>query len=196
MLGLQPVFFPNDSVEVQPGVFRTLVQVAAVPNSNGAVTTAGLRQRWHGDAPARASRTALSRIVTVRIGSLTGLPEKISEATGGTQNLYLNAGPAHAGQLYAVAGSASGTNPGTPIGAFIVPLNLDYYTDFTLANTNVGPYVNTLGTLDADGRALAQIVMPPLPGAAGVVVHHAYGVLDAFNNLVFVSEAAPLEIIP
>jgi hypothetical protein len=195
VLGLQPVVFPNDSVQVQPGVFRTLVQVGVGPFSNGA--SRPLCFANDGTVTLRPSFTDGSfAIVTIRIGSLTALPRKISEVTGGTQNLYLNAGPAHANQLYVVAGSGSGTNPGTPIGAFTVPLNLDIYTDFTLMNANVGPYVNTLGVLNADGRALAQIVLPPLPGFAGLVVHHAYGVLDAFNNLVFVSEAAPLEVVP
>jgi hypothetical protein len=196
VLGLQPVFFPLDSVEVQPGVFRTMVSVASGPNSNGA--SRPLCFANDGTVTVRPSFTDGSfGIMTVRIGSLTGLPRKISAATGGTHSLYLNAGPAHAGQAYVVAGSGSGTMPGTPVGLFLVPLNVDSYTDFTLANANVGPYVNTLGVLNTGGRALAQIVIPPLPpGFAGLVVHHAYGVLDGFNNLVFASEAASLEIIP
>ena len=55
----------------------------------------------------------------------------------------------------------------------------------------------TFGTLNADGRAHALIVIPPaVPGITGVVAHHAYGVLDLSNNLVFASEASRLEIIP
>ena len=195
VLGLQPVFFPNDSVEVQPGVFKTLVSVSSSPISNG--QSRALSFANDGTVTLRPSFTDGSfGIVTIRIGSLTALPKKISEATGGTQKLHLQAGSAHAGQLYAIAGSASGTNPGTPIGAFIVPLNLDSYTDFTLANANVGPYVNTVGNArrrrprpGADRGASAA-------GLRRVVVHHAYGVLDSFNNLVFVSEPARLEITP
>jgi hypothetical protein len=56
--------------------------------------------------------------------------------------------------------------------------------------------VNTLGVLDSQGRGLAQIVLPPLPGFSGTVVHHAYAVLDGSFNVVFVSEPARLEIIP
>ena len=195
VLGLQPVLFPGDSVQVQPGVFRTLVSVASGPYSSGASRPLGFAN--DGTATFKPSFTDGSNaIISVRIGSLTGLPRKISGATGGTHKLYVNAGVARAGQLYALAGSASGTNPGTPIGMFIVPLNIDAYTDLTLANANVGPFVNTVGVLNADGRGLAQIVVPPVPGLVGLVVHHAYGVLDAFNNLGFVSEAASLEIIP
>jgi hypothetical protein len=195
VLGLQPVVFPNDQVEVQPGVFRTLTSIGTAPVSNG--QSRALNFASDGTVTFRPSFTDNSfGVVTIRTGSLTGRPSKISEATGGTHKLYLQAGSAHAGELYAIAGSGSGTNPGTPIGLFIVPLNIDAYTDFTLANANVGPYVNTLGNLDTAGRAVAQIVIPALPGFAGVVVHHAYGVLDAFNNLVFASEAARLEITP
>ena len=96
-----------------------------------------------------------------------------------------------------IAGTASGTFPGTPIGAYVVPLNIDPYTDLTLQSANVGPFVNTFATLNSDGRAVAQIVIPPaVPGIAGIVVHHAYGVLDLGGNLVFASEAARLEITP
>jgi hypothetical protein len=194
-LGLQPVLFPNDSVEVQPGVFRTLVSVASGPFSSGASRPLGFAN--DGTATFKPSFSDGSNaVVTIRIGSLTGVPRKISGATGGTHKLHLNAGPAHAGRLYALAGSASGTNPGTPVSVFVVPLNIDAYTDLTLTNANSGPFVNTVGVLNASGRGLGQIVIPPVPGLSGLVVHHAYGVLDAANNLVFVSEAAPLEIIP
>ena len=45
-------------------------------------------------------------------------------------------------------------------------------------------------------RALAQIVIPAMPELTGVAVHHAYGVLDSYYNLVFASEASSLEMIP
>ena len=74
---------------------------------------------------------------------------------------------------------------------------MDWYTDFTLQSANVLPFVNTFGTLNAAGRAVAQVVIPAAPpGLAGIVVHHAYGVLDLSNDLVFASEASRLEIIP
>jgi hypothetical protein len=195
VLGVQPLFMPNDSLEVQPGVFNTMTQSATIPSSNGEARPLAFAN--DGTLTFRTSTsTGAFATVKVRIGSLTVVPRKIPAATGGTQNLYLNAGLGHAGQNYLVGGSASGTNPGTQMGAFLIPLNFDWYTDFTLANANVGYFVNTLGTLDANGRALAQIQVPPLPGFGGATVHHAYAVLDAFNNILFVSEAAPLEITP
>jgi hypothetical protein len=200
VLGLQCLHRGNMPVEVQPGVFKTPVSTGGVQFTNG--DSRPLMFANDGSVVIKLSMNdgtsyGSQAMFKVRIGSLTGIPGKISEAAGGTHSLYLNAGAANAGLVYVVAGSASGTNPGTPIGGLVVPLNIDGYTDFTLQNANVAPFVATFGVLNADGRALAQIVIPPAtPGIAGVVVHHAYGVLDAFNNLVFASEAARLEITP
>jgi hypothetical protein len=194
VLGLQCVVRNGDSVEVQPGVFKTVGSPGLFNNNNGNGRPLGFNDAGYAAVRLTFSDTS-SAMVLVRVGSLTGIPARISEATGATHNLYLNAGAANAGLNYIVAGSTS-TTPGTTIGAITVPLNIDAYTQFTLANINVLPYVNTAGTLNGDGRALAQVVIPPLPGFAGTVVYHAYGVLDAFNNLVFASEPARLEIIP
>jgi hypothetical protein len=200
VVGLHALFRPADLVEVQTGVFRTPYTAGGTQFSNGDGRTLSFAN--DGTVVTKLSMTdgtsyGSQAMYSVRIGSLTGLPGKISELAGGTHKLYLNAGVAHAGQTYVVAGSASGTNPGTPIGMFVVPLNIDTYTQFTLDNANMGPYVNTYGILDAQGRAVANVVIPPgLTGFAGVVVHHAYGVLDLGNQLVFASEPARLEIIP
>lgn len=193
VLGLMAVRLPNDPIQVGPSLTQTAFVSGHIQFTNG--DTRPLSFANDGTAVMRVGfNEGSSAIMTVRIGSLTGIPGKIPEA-GGTHNLYLNAGLANAGLNYTVAGSMS-TTPGTQIGAITVPLNIDAYTQFTLANINVLPYVNTAGTLDAQGRALAQIVIPPLPGFAGTVVYHAYGVIDAFNNLVFASEPARLEIVP
>jgi len=204
--GLQCLVRNGDSIEVQPGVFKTSVgQVSNTqftnddgrPLSFANDGTIGLRVSNNDSATLSGSTFASGQIMTVRIGSLTGVTRKLSQAAGGTHSLYLNAGAANAGLMYIVAGSFSGTMPGTQIGAFNVPLNLDAYTDLILQNANVLPFVNTVGTLNADGRGVAAIVIPPfVPGITGIVAHHAYGVLDAFNNLVFASEASRLEIIP
>ena len=88
-------------------------------------------------------------------------------------------------------------NPGVQIGMFNVPINADWYTDYTLANLNSGPFVDTFGTLDADGRATAQIVIPPaLTGFTGAVVHHAYAAFDLGGNIAYASEPATLQITP
>ena len=200
VVGLHALFRPGDLVEVQPGIFRTPYTAGGVQFTNGDGRPLSFAN--DGTVVTKLSMTdgtsyGSQALVTVRIGSLTGLPGKISELAGGTHKLYLNAGLAHAGETFVVAGSASGTNPGIQIGAFNIPLNFDSYTQFTLDNANLGPYVNTFGFLDAQGRAQANVVIPPgLTGFTGVVVHHAYGVLDLGNQLVFASEPARLEIIP
>jgi hypothetical protein len=206
VLGLQRLILNGDSIEVQPGVFRTAsgqTGVSQFTNGDGRPFsiandgTIGLRLVNTDSVSSGGQTFASSQFMTVRIGSLTGLPGMISEVPGGTHRLYLNAGAAFAGLNYVVAGSASGTIPGTQIGFLNVPLNIDSYTYFTLNNVNVGPYVSTAAPLNADGRAAAQIIIPPgLIGLAGTVVHHAYGVLDQFGYLVFASEAARLEVIP
>ena len=49
---------------------------------------------------------------------------RISLTTGGIQNLFLDAGPDHAGRFYQVVGSF-GTSPGFDLGSVHVPLNWD-----------------------------------------------------------------------
>lgn len=122
---------------------------------------------------------------------------EISLAAGGSQDLTLDAGPAHAGDLYLVLGSATGTTPGTPLGGgLILPLNFDGYSLHTINHANQPPFVNTLGNLDAAGIAQAQIVLPPAtdPSLAGVTVHHAFGTQGAGGT--FVSNAVSLTLTP
>ena len=126
--------------------------------------------------------------------------ERLSISSGGFQGLILDAGPAQAGGLYLVLGSASGTTPGLAVDGLNLPLNFDPYLNATLSNLNQGPYVRTLGFLDAKGRADAQIRIPRgavSPNAAGTILHHAFAVLDpATGALAFTSQAVPLELIP
>jgi hypothetical protein len=195
MAGLQAIHLPGDLVEVRPGIFRTATIAATATASNGSSRPLGFAN--DGTIALRVSfNDYSSAIMTVRIGSLSGFPAKISAQTGGVHELRLNAGPAQAGRIYVVAGSASGVAPGTQIGIFNVPLNADWYTQYTLDLANVGPFVNTVGLLDADGRATAQIVLPSLIGFDGAVVHHAFAVLDNAGQISFASEPASLEITP
>src|SRR5262245_12289967 len=116
--------------------------------------------------------------------TLTGNTTTINLLVGGTQTLDLNAGPAFAGALYIVLGSVSGTSPGFPAGAFTLPLNLDGYFLFTLLNPNTGLLSNSLGFLGPAGTAQASFNIPPGtdPSLAGLVVDHAYGIVDPFTG--------------
>jgi hypothetical protein len=193
-LGLQCLVRGGDAIQVQPGLFRTVSSAASVPYANGDGRPLGFAN--DGTAVLRLAMNDGSRaMVSVHVGSLAGLPRAISAATGGTHTLYLNAGPAHAGQVFIVAGSVSGTFPGTQIGIFNVPLNADAYTQLMLQSANMAPFVNTVGTLDAEGRAIAQLVIPPIPGLVGIVADHAFALID-LGFIAFASQAARLQVVP
>lgn len=117
---------------------------------------------------------------------------------GGTQALSLQAGAAQGGLLHLVLGSLSGTSPGIPAGLVIVPLNNDAYLSLTLNNPGF-PVQGALGTLDAGGQGQAAFVLPPAavsPTFAGLVVHHAYVVLDPTLAVIFASNPVPVTLTP
>jgi hypothetical protein len=106
---------------------------------------------------------------------------ELSVSSGGTQSLALHAGSAHAGEVYWVIGSTSGTAPGSPLGAFTLPLNLDSYFTFTLTHANSPALPGSFGNLDASGAASAAIVLPAAssPSLVGAQGQHAFATLDA-----------------
>jgi hypothetical protein len=141
--------------------------------------------------------------------SLVGVPEArslgyVNGALGylpaGRQEMLIDAGPAHAGEFYLVLGSLSGTAPGLSIDGQLLPLVFDAWTAHTLANPNVGPLLQTFGTLDAQGRALAALQLPaPLaPVLGGMTLHHAFLALSITPALqvTFASEPAGLFLWP
>ena len=100
----------------------------------------------------------------IRVEPLTPLHcgEKfLSAGAGGIVPLTVNTGASDAGLVYFVLGSASGTQPGTPMGNDLVPLNADAFTDFTLLFANGAVLPNTLGLLDGNGHAEAAFAVPP-----------------------------------
>jgi hypothetical protein len=105
---------------------------------------------------------------------------------GGVQSLCLDAGETHAGRVYWVIGSLSGTSPGFDFGSVHVPLNPDAYLGFTIAHPNQAPLYNAVGVLDGAGRAQAQFVIPPFTSSAlsGAKVHHVYGLVDGAVDFV------------
>jgi predicted GH43/DUF377 family glycosyl hydrolase len=132
--------------------------------------------------------------------ALLGSPSSISIATGGTQSLSLRAGTLHAGELYLVLGSASGTQPGIAVNGLNLPLNQDAWFTATLLGPNLGALVGTFGLLDATGRASAALVVPAGgldPALAGLEVVHAFVALDFTTGAVdFASNAWPLTLTP
>lgn len=124
--------------------------------------------------------------------------DQISLGAGGTQTMTLDAGAAYGGDFYFVAGTLSGTSPGTPFGGVLIPLNYDIYTGITLSKPNQLPLVNTFALLDGAGLGSAKFDAPAGllgPGLAGVTLHHAYVVLGP-GTISFVSNPMPLNLMP
>lgn len=123
----------------------------------------------------------------------------VSLSAGGTQTLDLNAGPTVGpGTIYLVAGSASGT---TPFGyqGISIPLVPDAWSIFTAQAANLGPFVNTLGFLDEQGRATAAIAVPAATDGslAGITLHHAMLGFDPGTlDLTMASNAVDLLLQP
>ncbi len=120
-------------------------------------------------------------------------------STGGTQSLSLFVGAAHAGKLYFLIGSASGTAPGIVLDGQLLPLNIDTYTLLTAANPNQPPLGNSLGLLDGNGAASMTFSLPAgavSPAAVGLVLHHAVAVLSPATSVDLASNAVSIELIP
>ncbi|MBZ0152316.1 MAG: hypothetical protein K8J09_12375 [Planctomycetes bacterium] len=146
-----------------------------------------------GDFCARyVSHSVPTSIVRGHVGRLQASPAAVPAAGGVPQAFAIDCGPAHAGSLYWVVASGSGTRPGflSPLGPQTIPLNLDGWTSLSLQLANTAVYSNTLGLLDANGRANASFSLPPgVAGLAGTTLHHAVVVLDLLTFAsTFVSE--------
>jgi hypothetical protein len=129
--------------------------------------------------------------------ALSANVEVISAAQGGAQSLTLDAGPAHAGEIYLVLGSVSGTVPGTPVDLALLPLNVDGYFLDLLTNSGLQALFGTIGVLDAQGQGSAQILIPAGLGVgAGLAAHHAFITLPLAAPVSFASNAVPLFVLP
>lgn len=117
----------------------------------------------------------------------------LSAGSGGAIDFALDAGVAHAGRLYLLVGSMSGTVPGTPLSTGLtVPLNFDWFTLWTLNAANSPALSGSFGTLDGVGEASAFLDTDPLPlSMVGLTADFAY-LLLAYPD--FVSNAVAVEI--
>ncbi|MHC4263218.1 MAG: FG-GAP repeat domain-containing protein, partial [Planctomycetota bacterium] len=124
--------------------------------------------------------------------------EAISIATGGQQDLSLNASADLGLKLYFILGSASGTSPGISLNGVHLPLQVfDPYFLYSVSEPNAPPFVNTLGVLDPLGVATATIDVPVgQPGWVGITLHHAYLVFGGDQSVLFASNAVPLMLMP
>lgn len=127
--------------------------------------------------------------------SLLGTPSQLPQLSGGTQDLALSVGPAQAGRTYLILGSASAASGGPSFGTGLdLPLLPDSYLLYTLQHPNSSLLAGSLGVLDGNGDAQAQLFLPPGPPAwIGQSLWHACLVFEGFS-VSFVSEAVELSI--
>jgi hypothetical protein len=121
----------------------------------------------------------------------------LNVAAGGVQNMQLFGGLENLGDLYLLAGSLSGTSPGIPLSAGVLPLNFDAYFNASLTSPASVGLSGAFGTLDLDGRAFASLTVPGgITPLVGLTANHAFVVIDlATLSIVKVSTAAPLSFL-
>ena len=120
----------------------------------------------------------------------------VSLAQGGTQILSIDLGLDNAGKRYLIAGSSTGTFPGTLRDNVRVPLNFDAYSEQVLERTNSSNFSSFSGVLDKQGKAEARLTMPPTQkgSLAGKVFHHAVVVMDPKTGTVLAT-SNPVEVL-
>ena len=130
-------------------------------------------------------------ILRNRVDALACGPSAVSATLGGLHTMNIDAGVAHAGMLYVVVATASGTRPGFAFGGATIPINIDPLTTESLNNLTTGagvPWSTTLGLLDGNGRGTATFTMPAgFPQFAGFDIQHVAAVLDSNLNVPYVT---------
>ncbi len=196
-LGLQLLLDAGDTFTTSLGTstWTTVSSAAGFNSADGGQT----HFNNQGDFAVRPGLAApgLACILRGHMGSLIAKPASISAVAGGTQNFVINCAAARAFNIYVVLGSTTGTRPGTPspLGPQTIPLNFDTWTQLSLDLANTSVYSNSLGFLDANGKATASFNLPPaIPGVQGLLLHHAVVTLDLNLASTFVSEPTSLKL--
>ena len=119
-------------------------------------------------------------------------------ATGGSQALDIDFGPGLAGKIYLVLGSALGFNLGFVLKGYDIPLVMNAYTTLTLQAPNSFLMPDSFGVLDTTGKAQAHFNLPPgaPPSLAGLVIHHAALAAQGGSQILGVTNAAPVTLVP
>lgn len=145
------------------------------------------------------SPTALVFQVSYVERTLWSDASSVSVSGGGAIDFDLVAGSANAGDFYVLLGSFSGTAPGLILDGNVLPLAVDAYFAYTLANPNAPPFAGSLGVLDGSGNASASFTLPAGSNGAlvGIEAHHACVVLDpALPIVTRTTNAVPLTFAP
>ncbi len=118
----------------------------------------------------------------------------ISAGLAGDQvALELFAGADHGGRNYVILSGVDGSSPGVTLasGAHL-PLNIDFFTGFALANLNGDIFVDFAGQLDGQGAAVARFdsltsIDPSLVGLEITFAYALTGPLDFTSNALAVT---------
>jgi hypothetical protein len=175
----------------------TSFSATTAPLSNGQLIdllTGGLYVNAHSAAfPLGEIRDQL------RIGGLNADGSTLSASVGGKVTLSVQAPAAHAGKLYLLAGSLSGSAPGFLVNGWNVPLVPDAYLNLSLS-PNTPPLAGNLGFLNGNAAATASFALAPASPAflGGLTAQHAAVVIDlaAGAQVVFATNAVPLAFVP
>jgi len=99
----------------------------------------------------------------------------LSQSSGVGANFALTAGRKNALRSYLLIAGFTGTEPGTilPGGAHL-PLNFDALSTLSVDPLWASVFVGFSGTLDANGEATAQLLLPTTPSIAGFELSFAY----------------------
>lgn len=108
-------------------------------------------------------------------GALCGTLSSSREFSWGKQRLEIDRGPEHAGHLYHLLGSLSGSSRGIPYRGTRIPLNLDRYFVALLRTPQLALF-QPIGALDHRGRASLVLRVPPeaYPYIVGLTLTHAF----------------------
>ncbi|MFT4709909.1 MAG: hypothetical protein ACI9D0_002202 [Bacteroidia bacterium] len=107
----------------------------------------------------------------------------------------INFGAWNAGSAYILLASMTGTSPGTPVGAQVLPLNWDQLSIYTLNHPGAPILPGSFGVLDASGRATAHLKAPAGLLSAFVGLHLDWAAV-ALTQPESISTTVGLNVLP
>ncbi len=190
--GAQPWGGPRDLCTL-PGVKSVRHAVAAAADGRAAVF-------WEDDRNGDDDLYGQNLLPDGALGPrmLTADADSVSLAAGGSVGFALEAGAAFAHRAYALLGSHTGTSPGQSAFGVHLPLNDGAYFRMTRFQPGHPAFSGFRGVLDARGRATAGLGLAAgsNPALAGLVLDHAFVVLDASFRPLVASEARGITLLP
>ena len=122
----------------------------------------------------------------------------VSVANGGRVDFTHLVDSGRSGEFYYLLGSLTGTLPGIPLpGGLHLPLNEDVLLIGMLQYPNIGVFEDTLGSVDAQGRASSAIDIPSgllLPALIGLQMDLVHAIVDSTVTVVEVSNVVTVTL--